>query len=285
MSIEEIKHSVNLLKSEQPSIKYRERLISELLEEFPFWIQSVKHKIEGGQETRKFFRCRNDFFDDLKYMCEPPKEVVRSSGRANYIGESVLYCTDTDFYSCILELVDRNNLKPQQMTVIEFESVKDFYVVPVGIVDRETYTKLLEVDFNESEFEKYTIISKFMDEEFRMHTEADDRNYQNSSVIAKLVMDWFPQTVGIRYKTVQNFNFFHRGLNYAFMPERVEGLFKFNKAIQYEYHWKEDKMYQFQPSLLRTGTIHNNGMIEYVDETRIDHEDYYDIDQPNLEKT
>ena len=267
MTIEEIKQTIEKLKQVDLDTESREKLMKEMLQGVPFWMQWVRQINEDQDGERKFFRAQRGLHNTVERMWAPEEGAdYIVIGRANYEKESVLYCTDEDFYSCILEIVDRKTSEEQTITVIEFKNNTDFVIVPVGLIDREAYTQQIKksgVKFSETEYEKYKIVSEFIDNEFRMKTGDDDRDYLNSSILSKIVRNEFKKAIGIRYKTVQGFKFSHNGLNYALTTDKLDETFTVDKAIQYRFKWNENDTYQFQPIDSATGSIDKEGEITY----------------------
>lgn len=247
MNIEKVSNTIKNLRNETLLRSERELLLSELLQGYPFWAQNVSHQIPG-EGNRKFFRSQTGLYDTVSRMLPLPNgdDRIKSYGRANYPRESIMYCTDQDFYSCILELVERRHTNPQELTIVVFEAQEDFSVVPLGILKSDEYKSKLGINYTDQDLKKFQVISTFLDEEFRM-TGDKKRAYLNSSVISHLVRKTFPDVDGIRYKTVQDFNFAHYGLNYALLPDRCKFLKNITGFIQYRFVWNESGTYQFQP--------------------------------------
>lgn len=241
----------------------REGLWRLLLINYPFRIQNIDRKNSNYEDgKRRFFRVQKGKHYDIKRMLPLPNGDSRIKlGRANYEGESLLYCTDFDFYSCMLELVDRNTQDIQSITAIEFINKIDLKAIPVGLIDREKYTELLienGVEFNEKEYGKYQLISEFMDNEFRLRD-----SYLNSSVLSKIIREEFPHINGVRYKTVRGYNFSHRGLNYAFSVNSFDDYFEITNCMQIEFKWFENKRTQFEQHLISTGLINSDGSMSF----------------------
>jgi|GEM_PF-3071477 len=219
---------------------------------FPFWTNAIS--------PRKFYRARRKLHYSIDKMWSlPDGDSKLELGRANYEEESVLYCTDKDFLSCILEVVDREEISEQYLTLIEFENIKPLSVVPLGIKDREKYAEITGIKLNKEQ----EMIAKFLDDEFRMLTDDSARNYLNSSALAKVIREEFNHHDGISYKTVKGFNFSHYGLNFAFHPSNIKKLFTLKKATQYKFSWKENDQFQFNTIDSATGQIHNDGKIVF----------------------
>ncbi len=263
-----VKNIIDRLKGNIISINEREGLWRLLLMDYPFWVQNVD-TISGDEEDgrRKFFRVQSGLHNTVERMIPLNSGDSRIDlGRANYERESLLYCTDIDFYSCLLEIVDRTHQDLQTITVIQFENKVDLKVIILGVMDRQKYTDLLLADgvkFTEIGFRNYQLISDFIDDEFRLVSAYKGRSYLNSSVISKIVREEFPDTNGLRYRTVRGFNFSHRGLNYALNIDNFYDYFEITNCMQQEFQWFEKEQYQFKQHSINTGKVNNIGLIEY----------------------
>lgn len=268
MELKQVDNIIQRLKGNSISRNEREGFWRLLLMDYPFWHQNVDIKNDDDQDgRRKFFRVQKGLHNTAERMFPLVSGDERIGlGRANYEEESLLYCTDIDFYSCLLELVERTHQDLQTITVIEFANKVDLTVIPIGLTDRQRYTELLKangVKFTEEEFRKYLLISEFMDDEFRLITEIEGRSYLNSSVISKVIRDEFPKANGIRYRTVRGFNFFHRGLNYALNIDNFDDYFEVTNCMQQEFQWLEDEQYQFKQLAINVGKVNNTGIMEF----------------------
>lgn len=246
----------------------REGLWRLLLTGYPVWHQNVDTKSSDEDDgRRKFFRIQIGFHDNLERMLPLSTGDERIGlGRANYEKESLLYCTDMDFYSCLLELVDRTHNDIQRITVIEFASKSNLTVIPIGLKDRKRYTEILLADglkFTEEGFKNYQLISEFMDEEFRLISATEGRSYLNSSVISKVMREDFPKAHGLRYQTVRGFNFFHRGLNYALEINDFYDYFEITHCMQQEFRWFEHEVHQFDQLAINVGKMNGEGKFEF----------------------
>lgn len=251
------KDIINILRESKISIEKREAIIRELLYNHPFWRQSAKSK------GRKFFRAQSGIHYTVDRLWAPPSSYVKSSGRANYIGESILYCTDDDIYSCILEIVKRDSNEVNDITIMEYECIEDFDIIPIGLTETTEYSKIVANSISTKDQKKFEIVNNFIQSEFRKNNKNDSSNYCNSSVISKLIREEFTHVLGLRFKTVQDFNFSHYGLNYALDPEKCKKIFKPKHAIHWKYTWNENAQYQIKQIESRIGRINDDKTITY----------------------
>jgi len=246
----------------------REGIWRDLLTGYPVWHQNIDSKNNDEDEgKRKFFRIQRGYHDNLERMLPlSTGDEQIGLGRANYEKESLLYCTDMDFYSCLLELVDRTHNDIQRITVIEFTSKSNLSIIPIGLTDRKRYTEILlsnGLKFTEEGFRAYQLISDFMDEEFRLISDIEGRSYLNSSVISKVIREDFPKAHGLRYKTVRGFNFYHRGLNYAFEINNFHDYFEITHCMQQEFRWLENEVRKFDQLGINVGKMNKEGKFEF----------------------
>lgn len=261
MKLRDVNDIIYRLKNDSMSVKKREELWEILLYEHPFLYNILKIDEDNADDPRKFFRIQRGLHNSISRMLPLKSGDTRLNvGRANYPLESVLYCTDKDFFSCFLELVDRTHEEFQFITVIEFQNKASLKTYPIGVVDRKRYTKALNKYsyMSPAEFESYTVISEFMDQEFRLISEVEDRSYLNSSVISKLLREVFVDSHGISYKTVRSFNFHHFGLNYAFSIKNFEEFFEITNCMQRKFRWIEKETYQIKDEIVNIGIKVNN---------------------------
>jgi hypothetical protein len=122
----------------------------------------------------------------------------------------------------------------------------------------------MEKSMSKKEFEKYLDISNFINDEFRK-MEPESSKYLNSSTLAALVTNEFPHAIGVRFKTIQGFNFSHCGLNYALDPKKSKNYLKPVNALRYKFLWKEDTQYQIQEMKCSIGKISADGTIDFSD--------------------
>lgn len=268
MDLKTINDIIQKLRGNSITRNEREGLWRLLLLGYPVWHQNVnKESNDEDDGKRKFFRIQKGFHDNIERMLPLSTGDDRISlGRANYEKESLFYCTDMDFYSCLLELVDRTHTDRQRITIIEFVCKTNLTVIPIGLTDRKRYTEILLADgeeFTEEEFKKYQLISDFMDEEFRLISDTKSRSYLNSSVISKVMREEFPNAHGLRYKTVRGFNFFHQGLNYALDINNFHDYFEITHCMQQEFRWLEDEVYQFDQLAINVGKMNGEGKFKF----------------------
>jgi hypothetical protein len=252
------------LAQRPPSIPENERRdrIRQLLQGFPLWLQNVRTKHDN--EPRFFYRTQNGFHSNVDRLWAPPQHCVKSLGRANEIGQSVLYVTDVDWLSCLLEIVERQEPeREKELTIIVYEQTAPFRVLPFGIVDFDRYHSLIRDNVPIDRISLFERCAKFINAEFRRFR-GDGLDYLNSSIFASELISENPEAAGIRYRTVQRYGFSHEGMNYALDPMRAKCFLKPQSVTKVVYRWIDSdsgKWYNIRSS---AGTINTDGSIDYA---------------------
>ena len=242
----------------------RQKFFSIFLQALPLFVQPIPVINSDGDigEKRRFFRCRRGFYDHVKELWAP--DFVEKAGRANMLGESVLYVTDQDWLSCLLEIVERDNpSRIKKLTMIEYSQKKEFGVIHVGFVNRERWIEHWRDYITPKYFDIFCKISEFIDNEFRRFKD-DGQDYLNSSIYSSLLLSNKNGAAGIRYKTVHKFDFHHSGFNYALNPNKARILLTPIRMTKFEYRWIENDPYKWYVIRSSKGQIQENGNVEYA---------------------